>query len=56
MAKVADKLDIKYTRPTRSGLEVEGNRQFKNINETHGKNIDGEIIVYNGKDIVDISN
>lgn len=30
---LADKLDIKYTRPTRSGLEVEGNRQFKNIND-----------------------
>ena len=28
---LADKLDIKYTRPTKRGLEVPGNRQYGNI-------------------------
>lgn len=30
---LADKLDIKKTRPTRMGLEVPGNRQYGNIEE-----------------------
>ncbi|MBQ3409335.1 MAG: HD domain-containing protein [Clostridia bacterium] len=28
---LADKLDIKYTRPTKRGLEIPGNRQYGNI-------------------------
>lgn len=30
---LADKLDIKYTRPTKRGLEVPGNRQYGNIED-----------------------
>lgn len=30
---LADKLDIKYTRPTKNGLKVPGNRQYKNIED-----------------------
>lgn len=29
----ADKLDIKYTRPTKRGLEIPGNRQYGNITD-----------------------
>lgn len=32
---LADKLDIKYTRPTKSGLNIPGNRQYKNIEDIH---------------------
>ena len=30
---LADKLDIKYTRPTKRGLEILGNRQYGNIED-----------------------
>ena len=32
---LADKLDIKFTRPTKVGLEIPGNRQFGNIKDIH---------------------
>ena len=32
---LADKLDIKNTRPTKNGLNVPGNRQYKNIEDIH---------------------
>lgn len=32
---LADKLDIKNTRPTKSGLNIPGNRQYKNIEDIH---------------------
>lgn len=30
---LSDKLDIKFTRPTKLGLEIEGNRQFQYVND-----------------------
>lgn len=38
---LADKLDIKYTRPTKCGLKVPGNRQYKNITDIHTNIEDG---------------
>lgn len=40
---LADKLDIKYTRPTKRGLEIPGNRQYGNIENINTEIKDGAL-------------
>lgn len=43
---LADKLDIKYTRPTKRGLEIPGNRQYGNIENINTDIRDNTLKIY----------